>query len=245
MLSNSISQAVILSAGLGTRLREVTGGAVPKVMVPILGKPLLEYHIEHFKKHGVSEFFINLFYLPEAITDFFGDGSKWGVRIHYFLEKPEIRGTAGGMKDFDGELGDNFFLVYGDMYSVVDYSKMGEAFLKNKDALGMVLVGKTDHPHDSDLLELDSDMNFKKMYPKPHESIPATRFSMLATYVFNRRILSFIPRGAYYEIDHQLIPDVLSKGEKVVGYTSDDYLLDIGTPERYRQVEEYLKNLKK
>jgi NDP-sugar pyrophosphorylase family protein len=101
-----ITQAVILSAGIGTRLRPLTDN-LPKVMAPIGGKPLLERHFEQFKKYGIKEFFINLHYLPEKITDYFGDGSKWGIKIVYKHE-PEILGTAGGVKNFEGVLKNNF-----------------------------------------------------------------------------------------------------------------------------------------
>ena len=102
----SIKQAVILCAGLGTRLRPLTD-IVPKPMIPILGKPLLEWNIEQFKRHGVTEFFINLYYLPDVIRDYFGDGAKWDVKIVYFQEK-EILGTAGGVKNFAGMLDEAF-----------------------------------------------------------------------------------------------------------------------------------------
>src|SRR3989344_995131 len=109
---SSINQAVILSAGFGTRLEPITHGKIPKVMIPLQGKPILEWHIERLKSFGVEEIFINLFCLPEVIKNYFGDGSKWGVKIHYVVEEPEIRGTAGGLKDFEGTLAENFFVVY-------------------------------------------------------------------------------------------------------------------------------------
>ena len=105
MNQKSITQAIILSAGFGTRLRPLTD-SMPKVMVPLAGKPLLEHHILQLKKHGVTEFFINLHYLPDVITKYFGDGSKLGVKIHYVLEAPEILGTAGGVKSFEKNLAD-------------------------------------------------------------------------------------------------------------------------------------------
>lgn len=86
-MQNKITQAVLLSAGLGTRMRALTEKMnIPKVMTPLLGKPLLEWHIEALKKYRITEFFINLHYLPDAIQSYFGDGSKWGVKITYALE---------------------------------------------------------------------------------------------------------------------------------------------------------------
>lgn len=233
-MQSNINQAVILSAGLGTRLRSVAKD-MPKVMVPFEGKTLLEYHIERFKAHGVREFFVNLHYLPDVITNYFGDGSKWGVKINYFLETPEILGTAGGVKDFEGKLKENFFVMYGDMFSLVDYSKMAAEFEKRKGHIGMMLIGPTDHPQDSDIVEVDHKNVFKKIWQKPHPKGLPSNLSLLACYIFNEKIFSYIPANAYYEIDHQLLPDIIEKGEIFSGYISDDYIMDIGTPEGTRQ----------
>ena len=273
-MQNKITQAVILSAGFGTRLKPLTD-TMPKVMIPFEGRPLLEWHIEHLKKHGITEFFINLFYLPDVVMNYFGDGSKRGVKIHYAKEEPEILGTAGGMKNFsadlpaeasaqagggsppdgragasggDGTLGENFFLIYGDIFSLVDYSRLAEIYLqKPQPNLGMELIRETDHPKDSDLVELDSEMRFKKIYRKPHAKLPATNKGMSGIFIFSNRILKYIPPKTYYEIDHQLLPEILGKGEIFYGCepSPTDFWKDVGTMERYEKVQEYLKNLKK
>src|SRR5580704_3010147 len=100
-------KAFILAAGLGTRLRSL-GLDVPKVMVPIGGKPLLEHHLKLFQRQGIHEIIINLHYLPEKITDTFGDGSHYGVKITYSRE-PELLGTAGAIKKMEAELRDGPF----------------------------------------------------------------------------------------------------------------------------------------
>jgi mannose-1-phosphate guanylyltransferase len=240
-MQHNVTQAIILSAGLGTRLREITGEAIPKVMVPLLGKPLLQWHIEQFARHGVTDFFINLYYLSHVVTDYFGDGSKFDVRITYVVEEPKILGTAGGVKDFEGKLGENFFVIYGDVFSLVDYTKMADAFLEKRGAIGTELVGTTDHPHDSDLAEVDATLRFLRIHQKPHKELPKTYKSMRGVYVFNKKILPHIPADTYYEIDHDLLPMVLQRGEKFYGYECNEFLKDIGTPERYQIVEEYLK----
>ena len=164
MTSNShpITQAVLLSAGLGTRLRDITKGEIPKVMVPLLGKPLLEYHLEDFKKIGVREFFINLHYLPGKITDYFGDGSKWGVKISYFHETPEILGTAGGIKDFEKYLNENFFVIYADTFYQVNYQNISDLFFSLENPIGLGTVRITDHPEDSDLAVVGENNEIKE-----------------------------------------------------------------------------------
>lgn len=238
----TITQAVILSAGLGTRLKPLTD-KIPKVMLPLNDKPLLEHHVKQFKKYGIQEFFINLHYLPEVIQNYFGNGEKFGVNISYALE-PKILGTAGGIKSFDERLKDNFLVIYGDVFSLVDYSKMTKAFFEKKDAIGMELIGDTDHPQDSDLVEVDEELRFLKIYPKPHEQLPKSFKAMRGVYIFHEKTLSFIPQATYYEIDHELIPRLLAKGERFYGYDCQDYLKDIGTLDRYQEVQKYLKTKK-
>ncbi len=229
---------MVLCAGLGTRLRPLTD-MIPKVMVPIAGRPLLERHIERLKGFGFTDLFINLHYLPEIITDYCGDGSKWGVTIHYSFE-PKILGTGGGIKQFEKDLNDNFLVVYGDMVSLIDYPKMIQAYSEKEDPIGMTVVGDRDDRLDSfDLAEIGERGKIIKVHPKPHEEIPAHYKAFLAGHILNKRMLSYIPADVEYNIDHEAIPDAIAKGENFYAYETDEYIEDIGTLERYRKVEHY------
>jgi len=241
--SDKISQVVILSAGFGTRLKPLTD-SIPKVMVPLLDKPLLLHHIEQLKRHGITDIFINLHYLPEIITNYFSDGSKFGVHITYAFENPNILGTAGGIKNFEKNLDDSFFVIYGDMFSLVDYTKMAKAFLKEENAIGMEIIGDEDHPNDSDLVEIDDSLRFIRIHQKPHIVLPKRYKEMLPVFVFNKKILNYIKPQTYYEIDHELLPKVLESGENFYGYECKEFLKDIGTLDRYHTVEKYLLALK-
>ncbi len=234
-----IKQAVILCAGLGTRLRPITD-TIPKPMLPILGKPLLEWNIEQFKKHGVTEFFINLHYLPEVIKNHFGDGSKWGVKINYFFESA-ILGTAGGVKNFENQLDDVFFLIYGDMISMMDYSRMAEYFSNKPGAIGMQRMQKTDNYADADVAELDADGSYLKIHPKPHTEKYSNAYRMKGIFILKKEILNYIPAGAFYELGKNLLPDLVSKGKKFYSYECNDYSKGIDTEDKWREVEEYLK----
>jgi NDP-sugar pyrophosphorylase family protein len=244
-MQNKITQAIILAAGLGTRLRPLTDN-IPKVMVPLGGKPLLQWHVENLKECGVKEFFINLHYLPEKITDYFGGGSKFGVKINYVLEKPEILGTAGGVKNFECMLADNFFVIYGDTFYKINYEHVVDFYLSHKDAIGAGTVRKTDHPWDSDLAVVDDGGRVVEFHIKPHKELPQNYFGMSAPYIFSKKILDYIPAGKYYEIDHNLVPDILGHGYKYYAYRlgDDEFRKDIGTMERYNAVQEYLKKNK-
>lgn len=234
-----IKQAVILCAGLGTRLRPLTN-TMPKPMIPLLGKPLLEWNIEQFKKHGVNEFFINLHYLPEVIQNYFGDGKKWGVKIHYFLEE-KILGTAGGVKNFTEQLDDVFFLIYGDMLSLVDYEKMEQAFFTKPDAIGMQRMQKTEEYVDADVAELGLDGVFLKIHPKPHTEKYLNAYRMRGVFILKKEILNYVPEDTFYEISKQLLPDVLHRKKKCYAYECGEYSKGIDTMKKYQEVEEYIK----
>lgn len=237
-----IKQAIITAGGLGTRLRPLTL-TIPKVMIPILGKPLLQHHIEQFKKHGVGEFFLTLHYLPDVITSYFGDGAKFGVKIHYSTEEVPL-GTAGGLKMFEKNLDNEFFYIYGDIFSLVDYSKMGDEFHSKPNAIGMQRVGKLGYRPDVDLADLSDDGRIVKIYPKPHSGFPGNPYSLRGISVLKKRILDFVP-DAEYDMGRQLLPEIIEKGYDFYGYECDEYSQGIDTMEKYRAVEEYLKNAEK
>ena len=119
-----IRKAVILAAGMGTRLGELTRD-LPKVMVPIGRKPMLEHHIEWMRGFGIEEFYLNLHYLPDAITDYFEDGSRWNVSIHYSMEE-KLLGTAGSLHGFHDQLDEPFLVQYGDVYSRLEIERIAE-----------------------------------------------------------------------------------------------------------------------
>lgn len=136
-----IRQAVILCAGFGTRLRPFTDQA-PKPMLPLLGVPMIEWNIRRLRQCGVREIFINLHHLPEVLRNYLQSGERLGVRIHYHQE-PEILGTAGGVKCFEDQLADKFFLLYGDVFSDVDYSAMEQEWRRRPGAVGMQRMAQT------------------------------------------------------------------------------------------------------
>ncbi len=240
-MPHKITQAVILCAGLGTRLRPLTD-MIPKVMVPIAGRPLLERHIERLKGFGIDELFINLHYLPEIITEYCGDGSRWGVKIHYSFE-PKILGTGGGIKQFEKDLDDNFLVVYGDMVSLINYSNMIKEYFEKENPIGITAVGDRDERIASvDLVEVDEYGKFVEIYPRPHSRVPEHHKAFLAGHIFNKRILSYIPPDVEYSIDLQAIPEAFAKGENFYAYDVDahgEYIEDIGTLELYKKVEQY------
>ncbi len=210
-------------------------------MIPILGNPLTEWNIVQFKKHGVTNFLINLYTKPEVMRGYLGDGSKWGVKITYNLEK-EPPGVAGSIKQLEKYIAEEFFVIYGDMLSLVDYSRMEKAWRgKPADALGMQRTQKVDDYADADVAELDATEKFVAIHPKPHTEKYPNAYRMRGTFIMNKKILSYIPKDIYYEIGRDLLPNVIKKGEAFYSYECSDYSKGIDTIEKWRGVENYLK----
>lgn len=237
-----IKQAIISAGGLGTRLRPTTD-TMPKPMIPILGKPMLEWHVEQFKKFGVTEFFFTLHYLPQVVVGHFEDGSKFGVKISYFVEKEPL-GSAGGIKMFNDRLDGLFYYIYGDTFSLMDYGKMADSYAQKKDPIGMQRMKKTDDYADADVAELDAGGRFVKIHGKPHSEKYPNAYRMRGAFILDKKILPYIPDSTPFDLGKQLLPKIVEAGENFYSYECDDYSKGIDTIEKWKEVEEYLKREK-
>lgn len=222
-------QAVILCAGKGTRLNPLTE-TIPKVMLPVGGEPLLGRHIKHLKNYGINEFFINLHYLPDSITEYLGTGEKFNVRINYSKEK-ELLGTGGALVPFKKQLKETFFLLYGDILTQLDIDKLLQ-FHKEKNAEITAVVTQTDHPLDSDLVSVSSDSRVEKLYFKPHKKQHKTGYGLAAVYMIEAKTLDSLNEGVL-EFEKGFLQKILKEGRPVYAYVTNELVNDIGTPERY------------
>ena len=205
-----------------------------------MGAPMLLWNILQLKKYGVTDFFLTLHYLPDVIMDYFGDGSRFGVTMSYHIE-PRPSGSGGGMKVFEDRLDNDFFYLYGDIFSMVDYGAMRAAFEKKKDAVGMQRVQKIEDYTDADAVELDQNGKFIAIHPKPHTSTYPNAYRMRGIFIMTKKTFPHVPRAAYCEIGKDLLPDVIQHGEKFYAYECDDYSKGIDTKEKWHEVEEYLR----
>jgi len=233
-------KAVILAAGLGTRMQKVFSD-IPKVILPIAGKPLLEHHINHLKKYGFDEFYINLHYFPEVIKNYFGDGQNFGVKIFYSYE-PELLGTAGALVNFRKYLTETFIVVYGDIFTILNFEKMLK-FHKQKKSQGTLLVHETDHPQDSDLVQVDKNRKIVRFFIYPHKKpVFGANLSSAAIYILEPETLKFLPPTPPSDFLKDFFPKLLKTGTKMYGYESDEFTKDVGTPERYKKVKRALES---
>src|SRR3989344_3313615 len=162
-------KALLLSAGIGTRLKPLTDN-LPKVMIPLNGKPCLQYHIENLKKQGIKEFAINTHYLPEKIKEHFEDGKKFGVRIAYSEERPDILGTSGALNNFRNFFDDTFLIVYADVLANFKIQDLIDVHKKNNSLLTMALDSKRKMANKGAVVSMDNRVT--SFIEKPGKEIP-------------------------------------------------------------------------
>jgi histidinol-phosphate phosphatase family protein len=227
-------KAFILAAGLGTRLRPLTE-RIPKAMAPVApGLPLLEHHIRHLKSHGIRDFLVNLHHFPACITDYFGDGSRFGVSIEYSDETGGLLDTAGAIRKAAPLLGDNFLLIYGDQLHFLDPAPLLELH-RTTLAFAALVVKRSDLPQNGDMVELDPDSGrVVHWHPRPHDLVGfgESMYLNAGLYVLSQAIVGRIPAGRPVSLDREIVPMLVAEGHVISGLPTADDILDIGTPEK-------------
>lgn len=226
-------QLVIIAGGKGTRLGLKD---IPKPMVQMGNKPLLEHQIEFAKKYGVDEVFILSGHLSYVIEDYFKDGSDFGIKIHHVVE-PYPLGTAGSLKLLEGKLDDRFLVFYGDVVMDFDIDSFIN-FDKQYNSIGTTIVHPNDHPYDSDLLEVDDNNKVTKVLPKPHEE--GKYYQNLvnaAVYIFSSKIFDYIDEGISQDFGKHILPKIVENGELLIAYKTPEYIKDMGTNDRFEVVK--------
>lgn len=213
--------AAIVAGGRGLRMRPATD-ALPKPMLSVRGKPLLEHQLGWLKASGLTRVHMCLGYKAEAVTDYFGDGSKWGVNLAYHVEK-EPRGTAGCLKD--AGLTRTTLVVYGDLFVELDAAKLLDFHARHR-AEATLVLRRTDHPHDSDLAQLDGWR--VKSVSRGGEG----NLGLAAVWVIEPELLDLAPRTSPSDFGRDLFPKALASGRPLAGYVTAEKVVDLGTPER-------------
>lgn len=225
-------KALFLVGGLGTRLRPLTD-RMPKPMVPVMGKPLLERNMEALKLHGIREIVLSTCYRPEVIEQYFGNGSDFGLKIHYVCEESPL-GTGGAIKNCEEYFDDTFLVFNADILSNINYSEMLR-YHKRKKADVTIAVTQVENPSAYGVIEYDEDgyAYLFKEKPAPHEVV--SHFINAGVYVFEPSVLWKIASGRPVSVEREVFPKLLEQGRKIAVYKGCNYWLDIGTPEKYIQ----------
>jgi len=228
-------KAFILAAGLGTRLRSL-GLDVLKVMVPIGGRPLLAHHLELFREQGITEFIVNLHHLPERITEHFGDGRRFGVRITYSVE-PELLGTAGAVRKMAAMLRDERFLVvYGDNLLRFQFAPL-QAFHEQRRALATLALFESPEPWTGGVVETDPEGRVRRFVEKPAPNEASTNLINAGIYLLEPAVLEEIPAGVFSDFGKDIFPRLVGAGKAVYALWTRAYVQDVGTPERLARAQ--------
>lgn len=224
--------AVILSAGLGTRLRPLTD-TCPKPMVPLAGMPLLERTVRHLAAHGVTDMAVNLHHLPHAVMDHFGDGSAFGVRLRFSVED-DLLGTAGALNAFRDMLTAPFLVWYGDVFSTMDVTSMA-AFHRRAGGLATVGLYRVDNPTQCGLVDRDETGRITRFVEKP--PVAFTDLANAGVYACQPEVLEFIPAHGFCDFGTDVFPALLAAGKPLFGYPIEECLIDIGSPEKLARAQ--------
>ncbi len=232
-------KAVIMAGGKGTRLQTVASD-VPKPMVPILGKPILEYQINNLQKCGVKEITLVVGYLGDVIQDYFGDGKNFDVKIDYVVEEQPL-GTAGALYFLKDKIREDFLLVFGDLMLDVDWHRFME-FHKQSNADITLFGHPNTHPYDSDVIVIDENNIVQRIEPKNVDrDFYYHNFVNAGIYCVSPRVFKLINKPEKIDLEKTII-SCLIKENKVYAYHSTEYVKDMGTPDRYNSAISDLRN---
>lgn len=236
-------KAIIMAGGKGTRIATVNS-QVPKPMIPILNKPILLYQIENLKKQGISDFILVCGHLKEVIREYFKDGSKFGVNIEYEMEDQPL-GTAGALSRFRKRINDDFFLINGDIIFDFDIKRMLD-FHRSNGALATLFTHPNAHPYDSSLIAADANGMITAWKTKEEERGWMKNLVNAGIHLLSERIFTdpatshlFIEERKL-DLDRDVLRPLVNTG-KLYSYKSPEYVVDMGTPDRYEAVTEDIK----
>jgi NDP-sugar pyrophosphorylase family protein len=232
-------KAMILAAGQGTRLRPLTLDR-PKPMLPVAGRPMLEYTMAWLGYHGIRQVAINLHYQPRVIMDHFGDGSAFGMEITYSVENI-ILGTAGGLKNIAYLLSDEpFVVIYGDVLTDLDLGSVINFHDRRPTGahLSMCLY-RVENPSECGIVALDERGRITRFVEKPRQEDLFSDLANTGIMIVDPEIMEHVPASQFYDFGRDLFPCLLKKGVPIYGMPLSEtaFLIDIGTPAKYRKAQ--------
>lgn len=226
-------KAVIMAGGEGTRLRPLTCN-VPKPMVPVANRPVMEHIIELALKHGIKDLAVTLQYLPGVIKRHFGDGPDFGVNIKYFVEENPL-GTAGSVRSASGFLDETFAVISGDAFTNMDISDAVK-FHYEKKAVVTLILKKVKVPLEYGVVITDSDCRIIRFLEKPGWSEVFSNIANTGIYIMSPEIFKYIEKGEKLDFSKDIFPKLMELEVPLYGYTTDRYWCDIGDMDAYMEV---------
>ena len=244
-------KAMILAAGKGTRVRPLTH-VMPKPMIPVLGKPVMEYLVEHLARHGVDQIMVNVSHLAQSIEGYFGDGRRWGVEIGYsfegYVEDGETIaapvGSAGGIRriqDYGGFFDDTFVVVCGDAVIDLDLTAVVRRHWQSG-AVASIVVREVPHERLSSygVVVCDEAGRIQSFQEKPQIEEALSQLVNTGIYVFEPEVIDLIPQDVEFDIGSELFPLMLEKGLAFNAIEAPFNWIDIGHLSDYWQANQQI-----
>ena len=233
---------MVLAAGKGTRLFPLTG-EIPKPMAPVVDTPIIRHIFGLLARHGVSEAYVNVHYLADALLEAYGGEASVDDMIVRLVREEQLTGTAGGIKHLagvarksSGNFDEPFVVVSGDALTDVDIKSL-VAFHKEKGALATIALHRVYDTSEFGVVEIDQQGNISGFQEKPDPKEAISTLANSGVYVFEPGVLEYIPENAFFDFARDVFPLLLEAGERFVGYQGSFYWSDIGTLEAYRQAQ--------
>lgn len=231
-------KVVIMAGGKGTRIAQVNA-TVPKPMIPIEGKPILEYQIETLKKQGYTDIILIVGHMGNVIQEYFGDGAEFGVQISYIIEEQPL-GTAGALYFLKDEIKDDFLLLNGDIIFDVNIQKFLEYHCK-QGTVATILTHPNSHPYDSGIIIADEKKRVINWLHKEDERLWYKNRVNAGLHMLSPRIFDLFTEVKKCDLDRDILKPLIKDRELSV-YDSPEYIKDMGTPDRYYAVIEDIKS---
>ena len=232
---NKPKKAVVLVGGEGTRLRPLTY-KTSKAMVPVLNIPFIQHVLYRLNNHNVSEIILAMGYRPDSLKNYFEKTGTLDAHLIYSIEQTPL-GTAGALKNAAQYIGEDetLFVLNGDIFTDLDLTEM---FHFHRDSKGMVTIAVTAVPDPAQfgVIELDNQQRVTEFREKPSRDKVTSNLINAGVYIVESEILKRIPQGKRIMFEHDIFPQLIADGAPVYGYSTNAYWIDMGTPEKYLQL---------
>ncbi len=225
-------KAVIMAGGEGSRLRPLTCD-LPKPMVPVMNRPIMEHIINLLKSHGITEIGVTLMYLPQKIKDYFGSGSSLGVNLHYFTEDTPL-GTAGSVHNASEFLDETFIVISGDALTNMDLTEAFR-FHKMKKSLATLVLTRVTVPLEYGVVLTNEQSAITGFLEKPSWGEVFSDTVNTGTYILEPEIFNYYKKGQKFDFSQDLFPLLLKNKQPMYGFITSDYWCDIGDLKAYLQ----------
>lgn len=241
-------KAMVLAAGLGTRLRPLTDEC-PKCMMSLAGKPLIDWQLRWLKSNGITSCMINLHYLPDKVRNYVGDGSRYGMDVHYSYE-PVLLGTAGTVKKLaDFFCDEPFYVVYSDNFSLWELRNLKQFYdtmsLNIEAEVAAVIAAHwRENVTSSGMVEIAEDNRATNYVEKPKEENVTSNYVNAGFYYLNPKILDYIPDDQFSDFSYHVFPSMIKKGERLYAVKMDMPIIGIDTLDAYNRADKLAEKYK-